>query len=215
MISAAVPGGQPSPTIRVTVIARPTVVRAGLAQLLDQAPDIQVVELLSRARARFSDTALPSDVTVVDVGRRSDDHVLRGISALADRFDLLVVSESLHAADARALRSAGAAAHLTWSAPEDAFPSAVRDVARGEHRAAGRTTGRLEPLRPLSDREREVLGYLASGHTHAQTATRMGVSKGTVETYVARIRTKLGVANKAELALAALDHAEEFVRRAR
>jgi DNA-binding CsgD family transcriptional regulator len=32
----------------------------------------------------------------------------------------------------------------------------------------------------------------------------MGVSKATVDTYIARIRTKLGLGNKAELALAAL-----------
>ena len=35
----------------------------------------------------------------------------------------------------------------------------------------------------------------------------MGVSKATVDTYVGRIRTKLQVGNKAELALAALGHA--------
>jgi hypothetical protein len=36
----------------------------------------------------------------------------------------------------------------------------------------------------------------------------MGVSKATVDTYVGRIRTKLRVGNKAELALAALSYVE-------
>jgi DNA-binding NarL/FixJ family response regulator len=56
----------------------------------------------------------------------------------------------------------------------------------------------------LSPREQEALTYIARGFTHQQTATRMGVSKATVDTYIARIRTKLNLGNKAELALAAL-----------
>ena len=56
----------------------------------------------------------------------------------------------------------------------------------------------------LSWRERQALSYIARGYTHQQTATRMGVSKATVDTYVGRVRTKLRLGNKAELALAAL-----------
>lgn len=51
----------------------------------------------------------------------------------------------------------------------------------------------------LSPREREALAYIAAGFTHQQTARRMRVSKATVDTFVLRIRTKLGVGNKAEL----------------
>jgi DNA-binding NarL/FixJ family response regulator len=61
------------------------------------------------------------------------------------------------------------------------------------------------PERPeLSPREQEALSFIARGFTHQQTATRMGVSTATVNTYVARIRAKLQLGNKAELALAAL-----------
>ncbi len=56
----------------------------------------------------------------------------------------------------------------------------------------------------LSGREQEALSYIAAGFTHAQTATRMGVTKATVDTYVDRIRRKLGLGNKAELTRAAL-----------
>ena len=57
---------------------------------------------------------------------------------------------------------------------------------------------------PLSDRERQVLGYVASGLTHGQTARRMFLTKATVDTYVDRIRRKLGAGNKADLTRAAL-----------
>ncbi|MFE2600974.1 LuxR C-terminal-related transcriptional regulator [Streptomyces sp. NPDC059396] len=56
----------------------------------------------------------------------------------------------------------------------------------------------------LSAREEETLSYVARGFTHAQIATRLGVRKTTVDTYVERIRAKLQVGNKAELTRAAL-----------
>lgn len=61
-----------------------------------------------------------------------------------------------------------------------------------------------EPLPRLSLREQEVLGYIASGLTHGQTATRMRLTKATVDTYVERIRRKLGAGNKADLTRAAV-----------
>ena len=60
---------------------------------------------------------------------------------------------------------------------------------------------------PLSDKERETLRYIARGFVHKQIATKMGVSKSTVDTYIARIRRKLNLGNKAQLALAALRYA--------
>jgi DNA-binding NarL/FixJ family response regulator len=56
----------------------------------------------------------------------------------------------------------------------------------------------------LSDREEQVLQQIAHGLTHGQIATRLGISPHTVDTYVKRIRAKLGVGNKAELTRAAL-----------
>jgi DNA-binding NarL/FixJ family response regulator len=57
---------------------------------------------------------------------------------------------------------------------------------------------------PLSEREEQVLRLIAHGLTHQQIATRLGISPHTVDTYVKRIRSKLGVGNKAELTRAAL-----------
>jgi DNA-binding CsgD family transcriptional regulator len=56
----------------------------------------------------------------------------------------------------------------------------------------------------LSERERQVLVYIGEGFTQDQTARRLGISPHTVDTYVKRVRRKLGIGNKAELARAAL-----------
>ncbi len=57
---------------------------------------------------------------------------------------------------------------------------------------------------PLSPRERQVIDRIAQGLTHAQIALRLGISPHTVDTYIRRIRSKLQLGNKAELARAAV-----------
>lgn len=57
----------------------------------------------------------------------------------------------------------------------------------------------------LAPREAETLRWIASGLTHAQIATRMGLSQATVNTYAKRIRAKLNVSNKAELTRMAIE----------
>ncbi|MFC7585743.1 response regulator transcription factor [Nonomuraea antimicrobica] len=49
-----------------------------------------------------------------------------------------------------------------------------------------------------------MLRRISQGLTHGQIATRLGISRHTVDTYVKRIRAKLGAGNKAELTRAAL-----------
>lgn len=57
----------------------------------------------------------------------------------------------------------------------------------------------VEIVKQLSDRELEVLGYLAEGHTYSSIARRMNLSPHTVDTYLRRIRGKAGVSNRAHL----------------
>ena len=51
---------------------------------------------------------------------------------------------------------------------------------------------------PLSERELEVLGLLASGLANKQIAVELGISEHTVKFHVSSIYTKLGVTNRAE-----------------
>ncbi|MFF0554198.1 response regulator transcription factor [Streptomyces sp. NPDC004311] len=51
----------------------------------------------------------------------------------------------------------------------------------------------------LAPREEEALRHIAAGHTYLQTARHMGLSKHTVDAYLRRIRSKLGVHTTAEL----------------
>ena len=56
----------------------------------------------------------------------------------------------------------------------------------------------------LSERERQVLGLLARGHTRREIAERLAIGVKSVETYRSRLTRKLGVHTRAELVRYAL-----------
>lgn len=105
---------------------------------------------------------------------------------------------------------AGAGGVVSKQDPADTLVAAVREVAAGrvvgvpggERGEAGESRQHEEP--GLSSREEQVLQQIARGLTHGQIAVRLGISRYTVDTYIRRIRAKLGVGNKAELTRAAI-----------
>lgn len=60
-------------------------------------------------------------------------------------------------------------------------------------------------LQPLSDREQQVLLFLAEGHTNKEIAERLDLSVKTIETYRARIATKLQLRSRADIVRYALE----------
>jgi DNA-binding NarL/FixJ family response regulator len=63
-----------------------------------------------------------------------------------------------------------------------------------------------DPYKKLSGREREVLRYLAQGHTNTEIAEKLFLSPKTVDTYRARIMKKLNINKKSELVNYAIRH---------
>jgi DNA-binding NarL/FixJ family response regulator len=57
----------------------------------------------------------------------------------------------------------------------------------------------------LARREVETLRWIVRGLTHAQIATKMGLSRATINTYAKRIRGKLNVSSTAELTRMAIE----------
>lgn len=82
-------------------------------------------------------------------------------------------------------------------------PMAESLMSEGAHSPVT-VTPEPERLFDLTAREREVLAMIAEGFTHRQISTRLMLSKATVDTYVHRIRQKVGAINKAGLTRVAL-----------
>jgi two-component system, NarL family, nitrate/nitrite response regulator NarL len=203
--------------IRVAIVDTHPVARRGLMAILSTVPDVDVVALAADPAGLWRTGLESVDVVVGDPYPLGEPAWLPAIRDLTARVAVLVVSASRDPADAAAAMQAGARGYLTKHTRDEGYVAAIRAVAAGGVYLGQSLVGvpggpngasRVPPLPVLSDREQEALAYIGRGFTHQQTARRMGVSKATVDTYIGRIRTKLRVGNKAELALAALRYVE-------
>jgi len=206
--------------IRAAIVDDHPLARRGIAQILTDSGRIAVVAEAPSPQELLAILATASaapDVVICDLYLADDAPCLDAVAALATVQPTIVVSASGRPADVGGAISAGSCGYITKHADPQMIIAAVETAAAGgfalsphladilyaRARPAGRATA--PPAAKLSPREEEALSLIADGYTHQQVATRMGVSKATVETYVERIRAKLQVGNKAELTRAALD----------
>ncbi|GAA4829220.1 hypothetical protein GCM10023221_00520 [Luteimicrobium xylanilyticum] len=68
-------------------------------------------------------------------------------------------------------------------------------------RVGEETVGARHALAQLTDRERDIAGLVAEGLSNADIAQRVYVSEATVKTHLGRVMTKLGLANRVQVAL--------------
>jgi DNA-binding NarL/FixJ family response regulator len=191
--------------IRTDILACSPIFLVGLVQTLTNA-GIRVVG------TRTSPSDEPSwlaDVVVIDAEALiSGDH-LAHINTTAKSAPVLVLNTETPD-EAEAYLQAGAAGVVTKRESCEYIVRAVRVVTSGNRFGPGNWSSHPSAERTevtgyhLSEREEQVLSQISRGLTHGQIATRLGISPHTVDTYVKRIRAKLGVGNKAELTRAAL-----------
>lgn len=191
--------------IRTDLLIKSPLFLLGLYQTLTAA-GIQVIAV------RTSTAEAPSclaDAAVIDAAAIPHPSDLTPITAAARCTAVLVLNNETATDDDAYLR-AGALGVISKSEPGDRIVRAVQLVSTGASvRTAEIPSPTPEPIEPtphlhLSGREEQVLRHIADGLTHSQVATRLGISPHTVDTYVKRIRAKLGIGNKAELTRAAL-----------
>jgi DNA-binding NarL/FixJ family response regulator len=95
-----------------------------------------------------------------------------------------------------------------WKAArgEPVFSPSLAALVLGEFRRLAKAAG---PVQPLSDREREVLQYVARGHTYREIGEELSIAEKTVENHVRNILGKLHLNRRQELVRYALDHGIE------
>lgn len=205
-------------TVKVMLVDDHPLVRHGLAQLIDDEPDMTVCAQAANAQEalRAVDSSSPDlviiDISLGDGGGGNGLELVKQIRSRHARIQTLVLSmhdESLFAE--RALR-AGARGYVSKQQAMDTVVDAIRQVVEGKiylssqmtdrmlHRAVGKEEA-LEhsPIENLSDRELEVFEFIGQGLTTRQIANRMQLSPKTVETYRENIKTKLNLSNASEL----------------
>lgn len=203
--------------IQVAIVDDHPLARRGLEAILNDAGDISVQVSTASPVVLLESAQAAADVVLLDLYHSNDQPCLPIVAQLRTVMKVLVISASARPGDVLGAIRAGASGYVTKLADPDMLVSAVRTVAAGGFALSSQLADILQsqlaggvaapapaPTSPLSPREEQALTFIAKGFTHAQTATRMGVSKATVDTYVERIRAKLQVGNKADLTRAAL-----------
>ena len=208
--------------IRVLICDDQTVVREGLAAILSTDPEIEVVGLASNGQEALEilREAQP-EVVLMDLkmpvmnGVQTTQHLRR----THPEVNVLVLTT--YADDQWVLDAvrAGAAGYLLKDTRRDILIDAIKGTAEGktylDPAIAGKLTQQVasgiappqqaEPqLDPFTEREQEVLNLLAQGHSNPEIADRLHLARGTVRNYVSAILQKLGVSDRTQAAVVAM-----------
>jgi DNA-binding NarL/FixJ family response regulator len=222
----------PERALRVVLADDHYLVREGLVALLSPVAGLEVVAAVGDAVALLEAVAKHRpDAVLTDIrmppGRTTDgiDAALT-IRAQFDATGVVVLSQHLEEGYVRALFSAGSSG-LGYLLKErigqrDDVVDALQRTARGESvldRAVVDvllTQPRADRLAPLTDREREVLGLMATGLTNPVIADRLHLSLSSVEKHVGAIFGKLDLGDDRSVhrrVAAVVAHLEQAGRR--
>jgi DNA-binding NarL/FixJ family response regulator len=199
--------------IRVILADDHLVVRAGLKALLGATKDIEVVGEATNGRDALALVErLQPHIAVLDLDMPQMDGLAATKDLVARGSPTRVLILTMHTEDEYlvTLLEAGAAGFLVKNAADRELADAVRAVAAGSlyvQPAASLTLARAvarraehaderEKYLQLSERERDVLVLVASGHSASEIGEKLFISPKTVETYKQRITEKLNLSHR-------------------
>ncbi len=200
---------------RVFLVDDHPLVREWLAALLREQKDFEVSGTAADAAAGLAAMLEdPPDIAIVDLSLRSSSglDLIKALSTQLPTLSIIVLSmhEELSYAE-RALR-AGARGYVTKRESTERIVEGIREVLAGRvyaapdllSRLAEHMIGRVSAPKPgavetLSDRELQVFRRLGAGQPTRHIADALNLSIKTVQAYCARVKEKLGLANGAEL----------------
>lgn len=209
---------------RILLVDDHPLLRQGIAMTIEAEADLSVAGQASDAEEALSvfDSIAP-DLVITDISLPGMNglELLKHLLTLHPTLPVLVVSrhdEELYAE--RAVR-AGARGYVSKIEAGEQIVQAIRRVQRGGIHlsealkdkllfgaAAGVKDATQTPLEVLSDRELEVFEMTGRGIPTRDIAERLHLSVKTVESYRARIKTKLGLGSGTEL----MKHAVAWVQ---
>lgn len=202
------------PIIRVVLADDHPLIRAGIRGVLEKAEGIQVVAEAGDGLAALEAVERHQpDVLLLDVempGLAGID-VARRLVAAESEVRILALSAHDDEQYVFGLLESGAAGYLVKDEVPETIAEAVRGVASGEdgwlsRRIAARLMRKrakgadMDQLEGLSEREREVLGLLATGLDNHDIGERLFISESTVKSHCYSIYSKLNVKNRVQAA---------------
>ena len=200
---------------RIFIVDDHPIVREGLITIINHEKDFEVCGEADEAREAFQAISeLKPDVAIVDITLKNSDGIELTKHLKARYPTLSVIVLSIHDEFTYAERAlhAGAQAYLMKEVVSENIVTAIRTVLSGEiyvsntmgkkmlrKLAAGKADMISAPMDSLSDRELEIFRLIGQGYRPSKIAKSMHLSVKTVETYRARIKEKLNLADADEL----------------
>jgi two-component system response regulator NreC len=188
------------------------VIREGLVALYSSNPELRVVGQCSDGVSALEMIqSLSPDVAIIDLEmpKLHGLEFIRQLRHLRHPTKLVVLSMSRDEQTASEALRAGAHGYLPKDSPPRHVLAAIHHIIDGgvyispllpsDLLSSERRDAANNPLRLLSERERQVFHYLVRGVRPKQVASFLDISPKTVDTYRASIVRKLGVDNVVEL----------------
>lgn len=203
--------------IRVMLVDDHAVLRAGLRMLIDSQPDLLIVgEASSTKDALPLIRELRPDVISLDLSMPGGGGMplIEQLKAEGITSRVLVLTMHDDPAYFRSAVVAGAVGYVVKTAADSELLTAIRAVHEGRlfiSMPSGNSENLLQadladaPASALSDREQQVLQFLAEGHTNKEIGQKLDLSVKTIETYRARIASKLQLRTRADIVRYALE----------
>jgi two-component system invasion response regulator UvrY len=205
--------------LRILIADDHSVVRKGLRQiLLEEFPSAEIIETADAAALFMKVLREEWDVVITDISMpdKSGLEVLQQIRRDYPRLPVLILSA--HSEDQYAIRAlkAGASGYLCKDSASEELVTAIRRILLGKKYITSSLAEKLAfqldqdtdrlPHESLSDREFEVMKFLAAGKVVSEIASQLCLSVTTISTYRARILAKMNLRTNYDLTRYAMEN---------
>jgi DNA-binding NarL/FixJ family response regulator len=209
--------------IRLLIADDDDLMRAGLAELLADEPDIEIVGQVRTGREAVEHARhLKPDVVLMDVRMPGLDGIAATAEAAREAPEARVLILTTFEQDDYIFGSlrAGASGFLLKRTRPEELIAAVHAVAAGDSLLSPSVTRRVidrmaqQPTPDLSDqarleeltpREREVLEFVAGGLSNREIAVQLVIEETTVRSHVRKILMKLGLRDRVQIVIFAYE----------
>ena len=205
-------------TIRLMIVDDYPVVLSGLVTMFKNHPEIEVVGVANNGKKAVEQAvSLQPDVVLMNVAMPEMDGIeaTRLIKKELPTANILMFSGLSSNDKVVPALNAGAIGYILKDATEPELVQAVQKVAGGEawlHPAViGHVLRQINTaeekeglIEKLTDRELDVLKYMAHGYSNQEIARLMVVSNATVHSHVSRILAKLEVSSRTQAVIYAM-----------
>jgi DNA-binding NarL/FixJ family response regulator len=211
-------------TKRVLIVDDHPMMRQGLAQLIDNEPDLKVcAEADNAAQALDVMVGQTLDLVLLDISLPDKNglELIKDIHAVKAELPILIVSMHDEALYAERVLRAGARGYIMKQEGGKKLLQAIRQVLMGQIYVSEKMSARIleifsgrrpeastSPVQRLSDREFEVFQLIGQGKGTKEIAQHLNLSVKTVEVHRAKIKEKLNVLTATDLVRYAVRWAE-------